>query len=524
MNVSLKMQTPIVCFIVAAVLSASGPAMAELQNVEVGGSIDIYGGWYSDFFEPAGAATRIPPSLLPFRAIGPGGVVSPIRAGHGGNNLGFVEQRTRLHVAADFTNDVGAFIELESVDIWGEDFRSNYITGADAVTATDDDIEVRQAFIEARNLLDLPVRLRIGRQEIEFGSGWLVGADPGPDPFIGLTFDAIRLTYERETFSVDAWWAKLVERSPIEEDGDVDFYGIYASCNALDGMVFDLYWLYVRDAIANQDTNLIAPLEWVEEIFGLDDYDVTELHTAGLRHTGERAGFDWEIEVAYQWGESDAVGSLFPRTGLLYGDSGSRFGGWAGHAELGYAIDAKMNPRVYIGGAYYGGEDHRDVSFLEWFSPFSRPQASVSFNRLFGSWREDDILDGRVLSNFWKGLAGVTIAPTERLEVDLQAVYLETVAPFDRPMAVSLLGWEIPVAPNLPFWTCTGDKDLGWQIRLVSVYQYSEDLALEVGWTHFFVGEGIDDGAFLDSNGLSFVGGQEHDDADYVYTMLSIAF
>ncbi len=89
---------------------------------------------------------------------------------------------------------------------------------------------------------------------------------------------------------------------------------------------------------------------------------------------------------------------------------------------------------------------------------------------------------------------------------------------------MSVLGWDIPVAPNLPFWTNSGNKDLGWQLRLASSYAYSEDLTSEAGYSHYFVGEGIDDGAFLDGNGLGFIGGQDNDDVDYMYVMTTIEF
>ncbi len=93
------------------------------------------------------------------------------------NDLSFVEQRTRLNVKADFTNEVSAFIELDSYDIWGEDFRSNYITGADGRAVSNDDVEMYQAYIEANEMFGMPIRMRVGRQELSFGSEWLVGVN-----------------------------------------------------------------------------------------------------------------------------------------------------------------------------------------------------------------------------------------------------------------------------------------------------------------------------------------------------------
>ena len=176
---------------------------------------------------------------MPKRPIGPFGLVSRYDWDDRDNDLDFVEQRTRLNVKADFTNEVKAFIELESYDIWGEDFRSNYITGADNRAVTANDVEVYQAYIETDETFGLPLRLRIGRQEMKMGKGWLV--DDITTAIIGSSFDGIGATYSTDTLDVDAWFSKLNETGASEEDGDIDFYGIYATCKAVDWLNASVY-------------------------------------------------------------------------------------------------------------------------------------------------------------------------------------------------------------------------------------------------------------------------------------------
>ncbi len=55
-----------------------------------------------------------------------------------------------------------------------------YITGADFRHDSTGGIEVHQSYLEASELFGLPLTARIGRQELEFGSGWMIGADRGP--------------------------------------------------------------------------------------------------------------------------------------------------------------------------------------------------------------------------------------------------------------------------------------------------------------------------------------------------------
>ena len=154
-------------FLVAATLLITAPAFAYLQNVEVGGSIRIRGNYFQNAFTDAGPEVRWPAGVLGTRPIGGffgNSVASLFDWDDNGDDLDFVEQRTRLNVTAEFTDGVSAFIELDSYDEWGEDFRSDYLTGVDGRAASVDDVEVYQAYIQANEVLGYPVNVRIGRQ------------------------------------------------------------------------------------------------------------------------------------------------------------------------------------------------------------------------------------------------------------------------------------------------------------------------------------------------------------------------
>ena len=523
------MRKTLALLLVTGLVVAVLPATAELQNVQIGGELRIRGNWYTNYSpSPTGAEIRIPAFFLPFRAIGSGpfnglGIVSGFAwDDNDSNSMGFVEQRTRLSVKADFTNDVSAFIELDSYDIWGEDFRSNYITGADGRANSVDDVEVYQAYIEADNMWNMPLRMRVGRQEMPLGSQWLVGVNDTAAFFRGLSFDAVRLTYTHDVFTLDAFAAILAEGGIAEEDEDVWLYGVYGSYVGMEGLQLDLYWLFLRDARSLNDTNFIAPIEWVEDVFGLDDYDVTNVHTVGLRGAGTFGNLDFEAEVAYQFGEADQVGFLFKP--FLYGDDGADFDAWGANLEIGYTFDIAMQPRVFIGGAYFGGEDNRDVTFWEWLNPFDRPEASVSFNRLFSNWEYSEFLENTDLSNAYVIRAGVSVMPTESIEVLLKAAYFESLEAFDTPAYFNLGRWMIPIAPALPFWTMENETYLGTEVGLYVTYHYSEDLVFEAGWAHLFTDDGLDEGNFSNGNGLLFNGGSGSDDADYVFVETRLSF
>lgn len=531
-------------FIALAAVLIAVPAAAELQNVTVDGSIQIRGNYYSNLVPgvsnargvvagggaASGITLRWPGAFLPARPIGalaafPGGGVNSIASAVGFNekdpSLDFYEQRTRLGVMADFTNDVSAYIEFDYYTNWGSDFRSNYQTGFDGARNNNSDVQLYQSYIEAREMWGYPLQLRIGRQEMTLGSGWLVGTNDNSSFFTGLSFDAIRLDYATDTFSVTAFAAKLAENSAIEQDEDVDFYGIYGSYLGLEDVTIDAYWLFLRDARSLNDTNFIAPVEWIEDALGLDDYDPTTIHTFGLRGAGTYGAFDYEAEIAYQTGDVDAYGFTFKPFGV-YGDDSLDLDEFAFNLEVGYTFDMQYTPRVYLGLAYFGGEDERDISFVEWLNPFDRPEGSTAFHRLFSNWEYSEFHANTDLSNIWILRGGVSFSPTETIDVLVALSYFEAVDEFDQPVSFNLGGFRIPVAPALSFWTEENDASLGWELGVYATYNYSEDLSFEVGWAHLFVGE--TDGQFVNGNGFLFHEGTSDDDADYLYFQTKIAF
>ena len=420
--------------IIAALLCGiSGASYAELQNVEVGGGIRIRGNWY-DFDDTLA-------------------------------EVAFVEQRTRLNFKADFTDNVSTFIEVDNYGNWGTDFRSDYFTGFD--TAGGGDVAIYQAYIEANEMWGTPLRLRVGRQELQFGSQWLVGVNDASSLFTGLSFDAIRLDYTTDQFSVAAFASKLAEGlDEIYSESDVDFYGIYGSYTGIEDVTIDAYWLFLHD-----DGGRIGAVE-------------TDIHTIGLRGAGKVGAFDFESEVAYQFGDLDVDGP----------GGETDYGNIAGNVEVGYTFDASIQPRIYLGGAYLGGDTDDDLSF----------------NRLFSNWEYSEFIENTELSNAWLLRGGVSIMPTESVKLALAVTYFQVDDTIDTPGFLFFNGTE-------------GDDDLGWEVGLYGSYQYSEDLAFRAGYAHYFGDDGLE-GELIAFNATALFAGDEDDDYDYLFVETEIKF
>ena len=482
-----------IAIVMTLVVLSAMPVFAELQNVTVGGSIYILSELYSD---PLDVDEGFP------------------WQDRSSDNNSFTTQWTKVNVKADFSENVSAFIELDSINMWSRGFRSNYINGMDG-RPNIADVQVYQAYIEAREMYGYPVRLRVGRQEVVLGSEWLVGNNTSPTT--GLSFDGIRLSYAVDEFTVDAFTFKLADISPGEEDGDVDLYGIYGSYLGLENITIDAYWMLVRDA-GSRDLNLGPIGEWFQDVLGVDEFEPSYLHTIGLRGAGTYGAFDFEGEIAFQFGEADAVGSLF-------GDDDADFDEWGMTLEAGYTFDVKCEPRAYLGFVYLGGEDNRDVDLWEFASnalPWTTPDSSVSFNRLFSDVSYSPVLFGNTktdLSNVWILRTGVKGSIRENIQLALDISYFEAIE-------------ERSIARLIPFLNEDSDDELGWQVSLTGTYNYSEDVCVNAGWTHFFAGDGIEDGNWVGGNGLVLIGtpiptlffDDDVDDADYLFVDVTVNF
>jgi hypothetical protein len=69
--------------------------------------------------------------------------------------------------------------------------------------------EIYQAYLEANEMFGYPIWLRIGRQELVLGGGWLVVNNQSHVEFPGLSFDGVRVTLATDPFSVDAFDTRL---------------------------------------------------------------------------------------------------------------------------------------------------------------------------------------------------------------------------------------------------------------------------------------------------------------------------
>lgn len=210
---------------------------------------------------------------------------------------GSVIHRARFGVGIDTGDDNEAFVQFQDARVFGTELSPTssgvFTSGAGATPPTaagtpNEALDIHQAFWQIKNLRDLPVTARIGRQEFAFGDERLIGSFGWDN--VGRAFDGARLTFQRPDHTTDVFLAKVVESrsvllpptaAPPTEDADLG--GIYVSWPKHLKGATDLYAFYKRDRTAANYANT---------------------GTVGVRRRGTLGrSADYFLESAYQFGE-----------------------------------------------------------------------------------------------------------------------------------------------------------------------------------------------------------------------------
>jgi hypothetical protein len=191
--------------------------------------------------------------------------------------------RVLAHADLHLSDAVRFFVQLGSHLTEGR-------AGGDSPT-DEDGLDLTQGFVDLTSTVGgAGATLRIGRQELAFGSGRLISVRESPN--IRRTFNGARSFVRAGSLNIDALLVRPTSiKRGVFDDGIDDeqwLYGIYATApiTAVSGLSVDFYYLgYERDQ--------------ARFVQGTAD---EKRHSVGMRLFGKRGGADWDIEAAYQFG------------------------------------------------------------------------------------------------------------------------------------------------------------------------------------------------------------------------------
>lgn len=341
-----------------AVISLFGTAFAQL---DIGGDIKVLGFWEDNVTDADDDAD---------------------------DQEAFLRTETHLWFQADLSDNVTTKISVETDRVWSQD---------DAEGGQNDlDVFLEEAWIQMMYLYDSAFSVKLGRQFVEFGDGFIVGdsnpfseetvADKGEwevDPF-----DAVLVWYDGDDWILNLMGAKVVE-SGIGND-DTDVYGAYFSYSGAEEMVFDLY-------------GFMAKIK--SDVFGIDDADV---YWVGARIAGTMVeGLSYKLEGTYEFGEAE--------------DGDVDISAWAVEAGAKYMFDAEYNPWVGLTYVYLSGDDEPgDDDWEPFLAPFqNRVYGEIADPTVNGFGHDDDLTGGAHIFNLAGGFD-----VNEDVAVNLKYYYL----------------------------------------------------------------------------------------------------
>jgi hypothetical protein len=396
------------------------PAYAEVQNVKVSGDILASGVSRQHFNLGAG----------------PSGDKQNI-------DQSFIMSQVRVRVDADLTDNVMATVRLINERVWnGQNDTSSSGNG---------NIDLDLAYVTLKEFLYSPLTLTVGRQEMRFGNGLVIGNAKVASGVVNIptdlterkAFDAIRATLNYDPLVVDLVYAK-VKQANTTRNNTIYLAGVNATYAVNKTTDVSAYYFNKRDNDGGASNSKGKP---------------DQVNTIGALGSTKIMGIKASLEGAYQFGKNDTSDT-----------NASRHDAWAIQAMADYTFGkVKTTPTVGASYTYLSGGEN-----------------SASRN---GGW--DPMFYDQKLNNIAYTILPFTNMAVYNLkasckpveDVTLSAVY----GYYDQAKATN----NTLTGPFLYDGTTTylsntlsGKRHLGDAIDITATYDYTEDVqfGLTTGW------------------------------------------
>lgn len=299
-----------------------GAAYAEVQNVKVSGDILVSGVDRNHF------------NLVPGVGSGPNPDKSVLKQN-------FLMSQVRVRVDADLTDNVMATVRLINERIW------NGQNDSGAAMSNNGNINLDLAYVTMKEFLYSPLTLTVGRQEIKFGNGLVIGNAKliGTNTSIPTdlseqkAFDAIRATLNYDPLVVDLVYAQVKQMNSADRS-TVSLTGInatYALTKKTDVSAY--YWLKKNNnkpAVATRGADQLSTIGALISSSPIDN-------------------LVGSIEAAYQFGRDTETANA------------KRHDAWALQAAADYTFaKVKTTPKIGASYTYLSGNSSTDRKDAGW--------------------------------------------------------------------------------------------------------------------------------------------------------------
>lgn len=381
----------------------------------------------------------------------------------------YVMNQTRLWADADVNEHLRVFIQLQDSRVFGaEGTTVGFASGYNADTTFD----VHQGYFDLKKLFDLPLTVRVGRQEIVWGDHRVLGNFVWSN--VGRVFDGGRFLWDTANIHAEVIATKVDEDGYFGADtsGNSD-ENMYAAQLAFKKLVPSalLELMYIQKNDQNGASNsatangyAVSNAAGTLDPLGLGDGNVI-IHDFGVRIDGKLPFFD---AVDYTVESHGQVGN--------YGDQNQK--AWAFAGRTGYTCkEVAWTPRLGVEYDYASGDDDQTNNTHGTFDNL------YPTNHWQGNYGFIDLLSWQNMHDF---RGNIKVVPTSKMTVQADYHYYLTAEESD--------GWYLAngslATPRGAY--DTSSDNLAQEVDLTVGYDLYKNVKILAGYSWFGAGAWIE--------------------------------
>ena len=383
----------------------------------------------------------------------------------------YVMNQTRLWVDADVNEHLRIFIQLQDSRVFGAEGQTVGYAAAVPGNSTSGPensiLDIHQGYFDLKKLFDLPLTVRVGRQEIVWGDHRVIGNFVWSN--VGRVFDGGRFLWDTDAVHAEVIAAAVDEDGFVGnggvQDSDENMYAAQLAFKKLvPGALLELMYIQKND----QDNKVPS---------NVNGYGATAANAGGniIVH-------DFGIRIDGKLPNLDAV----DYTGEAHGQTGDfadkNQKAWAFAGRTGYTCkEVAWKPRIGFEYDFASGDDDPTDNDHETFDNL------YPTNHWQGNYGFIDLLSWQNMHDF---RGNIKVAPTSKMTVQVDYHYFLLAEAEDgwylaNGTMASLAGSAAQTANRKAGGFATNDDNLAQEIDLTVSYDLYKNVKILAGYSWF---------------------------------------
>lgn len=368
------------------------------------------------------------------------------------SDTSYVLNQTRLWADADVNEHLRVFIQLQDARAFGaENGTIGFSTASGLVNNENNVLDLHQGYFDLKKLFDLPLTVRVGRQEIVWGDHRVIGNFVWSN--IGRVFDGGRFMWDTDAIHAEAFAAQVKESGWVNTRQDENIYaGQLAFKKLVPSALLELMYIQKNDQNGTAQLNATGFLPTT----ATNNHIV--IHDFGVRIDGKVPNLDAVDYTVESHGQFGHYGELTHRA-------------FAGAAKSGYTFkEMTWKPRLGVEYDYASGDKNLTDGV---HGTFDNLYPTNHMNGIYGfadmvSWQNMHDIRGQI-----------KVQPTNKLTAQADYHYFWLASARD--------GWYLANGALAGSWTNTGSNSnsLASEIDLTLSYALYKNVAILAGYSFF---------------------------------------